>query len=582
MSFHLPVLVELIRVARKAVWTKDALVKKEVSRRVRAQREKKQFLKLYQATENKLVSSLQSFFQEQVQSATKQMERLVGDDLSAKEMASKIYKPTDWNLPLANATFPVLVNDISKAALLQLSSMGYVLPSQQKSTASDWLESHGVPIPDSIITDMPDWMVEKIEDLCETSFSQEFWDDVSKTTLDDLERVVSKGLTEGLSIPKLAKQIKSTLNDEYYHNRSVNIARTEAGSALNGARRAAIDGLMEEIGDQLPMKVVWLSVLGTTTREEHAHLDGVPADENGRWELAGKSIPWPGHWNLPPSQRCNCQCTILVEYGMEEAEAKQLIADYSMRVAKKPGGKTLRQLVEKYRPAQPRVPADSPQGGQWTDGGGGSGGGDLGDLPDDIGGIDDLPDDLGSVEDLPDDLGGSSSSSFVDSLSEQEKKAITQYTTGAYALLNERLRKCPDTLGCLSAPQMTLHKRLESALKKRESYDPPKKLYRGISLFPHEAGLLLEQLKKSVGKKLSFPGVTSFTEDAEVATEFATGGSLKKQGFMFSVKAKTGASIEAMSKYPHEKEVIHPHNTKYKVAGVRKENGRTIVDLEEV
>lgn len=54
------------------------------------------------------------------------------------------------------------------------------------------------------------------------------------------------------------------------------------------------------------MKLTWLSVLGTTTRATHAMLDGVPADEDGLWELGGVRVPWPGHWSLEAGERCNC------------------------------------------------------------------------------------------------------------------------------------------------------------------------------------------------------------------------------------------------------------------------------------
>jgi hypothetical protein len=119
--------------------------------------------------------------------------------------------------------------------------------------------------------------------------------------------------------------------DEFYHNRGQNIARTESGNALNGARSAAMDRLQEEVPG-LKTKKTWMSVLGTTTRDSHAELDGVPADEDGMWNLAGYDVPWPGHWSLPPSERCNCQCTIVEGWGMGDEAAEQLIADYNERL----------------------------------------------------------------------------------------------------------------------------------------------------------------------------------------------------------------------------------------------------------
>jgi hypothetical protein len=54
------------------------------------------------------------------------------------------------------------------------------------------------------------------------------------------------------------------------------------------------------------MKRAWLSVLGNTTRDTHAALDGVPEDSEGLWNLGGVDIPWPSHVSLPPDERINC------------------------------------------------------------------------------------------------------------------------------------------------------------------------------------------------------------------------------------------------------------------------------------
>jgi len=95
---------------------------------------------------------------------------------------------------------------------------------------------------------------------------------------------------------------------KYAGLRARNIARTESGNALNGARKAGMDKMMAELGPQMQgvMRPTWLSVLGSTTRDTHANLDGVPADKDGMWTLAGYRIPWPAHVSLPASERCNC------------------------------------------------------------------------------------------------------------------------------------------------------------------------------------------------------------------------------------------------------------------------------------
>jgi len=189
-------------------------------------------------------------------------------------------------------------------------------------TASEWLAEHpedvgaltemlagldGFPI--QVWTEMPEDMKRIIAEQLVESFAQPYWDDISAVTAGHAEEYLVKGLQEGWSIRRIASTMAESFQggtSKYAMMRATRIARTESGHALNAARKAPIDQLMAELGPQVPMQPVWLSVLGNTTRDSHANLDGVPADENGEWELGGVKIPWPGHISLPASERCNC------------------------------------------------------------------------------------------------------------------------------------------------------------------------------------------------------------------------------------------------------------------------------------
>lgn len=226
-----------------------------------------------------------------------------------------------------------------------------------KSTASEWLESYediGETLFDTPMgqfnivhaTEYPEWMKQAIEDRLRESFAQDYWAKVNLTTLGDIDNFLITGLREGWSIARMAKEMAPNLLQEgaYATRRGKLIARTEMGNSLNGARSAAMDSLINELGEQLPMKKTWLSVLGTTTRDEHANLDGVPADKDGMWELAGIRVRWPGDVTLPPSQRCNCMCSLIIKYGMTDAEATTLLGEYQSRLAEQ--GKSLLMTMQ--------------------------------------------------------------------------------------------------------------------------------------------------------------------------------------------------------------------------------------------
>ena len=76
---------------------------------------------------------------------------------------------------------------------------------------------------------------------------------------------------------------------------------------------------------------MWLSVLGNTTRDTHAGLDGVPAGADNRWALGGVRVRWPADINLPVEERANCRCTVNSEFGMDDAIAWRLIEEYEGR-----------------------------------------------------------------------------------------------------------------------------------------------------------------------------------------------------------------------------------------------------------
>jgi len=216
--------------------------------------------------------------------------------------------------------------------------------STKTTTATEWLMQQdmddlldGMPslfpsnMPFGILTELPKPYREKIVSSLRESFKQDYWDEIAATTEGDANRILERGLQEGRSIQDMAKDIREALGEEYYKNRATNIARTESGGALNAARRDAMDQLSQDLGEKVPMRPVWLSVLGNTTRDTHAALDGVPADRDGLWDLAGYMIPYPGHHSLPPEEKCNCRCSIFTEFGLQEEEANQLIQDYEER-----------------------------------------------------------------------------------------------------------------------------------------------------------------------------------------------------------------------------------------------------------
>ena len=284
----------------------------------------------------------------------------------AAKLVKKIFDPKEWQEDLTNRLLPVLARRMGEAAVAHLMTLG-IDPRSRKgvkaSTAAEWAEENledwatleeafrasGQSI--GILNELPQWMKDNIAERLNESFSQDYWASVSETTMGNAETVLRAGIAEGQSIRDMAVQLREYFEDggfRYARARSENIARTESANALNGARKDSVAQLQRELGDKVPIKQTWLSALGNTTRATHAELDGVPENKNGMWDLSGYEIPWPGHIDLPANERCNCQCSLTIEFGMQEDEAQQLIDDYWSRVEELGKGTTLLDLWRKH------------------------------------------------------------------------------------------------------------------------------------------------------------------------------------------------------------------------------------------
>lgn len=284
----------------------------------------------------------------------------------ATKLVADVFDPNEWHSRLKACLLPVMAVASLKTVKAELLAHGVVLKKNEKSIsgtkatvneldeyteygpsrATEWLDDEDEALDRleelveqsgisgfKIATEIPEQIKKRIASALRESFSQDYWTNISETTAGNAELILDRGLQEGHSIREMAGDLQNELGGDHYADvRARNIARTEAGGALNAARKGMYDDLDDETDGKLNIQTSWLSVLGPTTRDTHAELDGVPADEDGMWNLAGIDVPYPGHFSLPPEERCNCQCSVVREMGMDEDEAKGLIQDYYDRL----------------------------------------------------------------------------------------------------------------------------------------------------------------------------------------------------------------------------------------------------------
>ena len=315
-------------------------------------------VKQFENTEAELVESLSPVFKSQIKDIIKRFLEIKEIKSAAEDahvLASLIFDPQMWTEDIVNATLPVLALNMARAGVGIIPTFGVdvrksAIFNRKQTTATEWLEKHpdeydellgtfegtaiGTAANIRFMSEIPAWMKRAIMEELAISFSQDYWRDISITTQGDAEKILEKGLLKGWSIRRMAREMESSLGGTAYaRKRATKIAITESGNALNGVRVASIDQLTSELGPVIPMKKAWISVLGDTTRDSHADLDGVPEDDEGLWNLDGVRVPWPAHYTLPPENRCNCLCSVITELGMGDDEARRLIGEHEQRVA---------------------------------------------------------------------------------------------------------------------------------------------------------------------------------------------------------------------------------------------------------
>lgn len=264
-------------------------------------------IKQFGAMEVALTRALRSVIQSHIREMATSLAKL--DAKAYKDtggLIDSVVELQKWQRKTVDVCFPILAKGMVQAARASLASIG--MSAGKASTASEWLESEGIELPPGLVSDLPQWMKDAIEVQLREVFQRDYWLKIPETTRNHIEDFLNLGLSEGESIRTMAGRISESFPRSYSIGRATNVARTESGNALNSARDLSLTHLKEELPAEVSSHIgkSWLSVLGNTTRDNHAALDGVLADEDGLWDLDGVMIPWPSHPDLPPENRCNC------------------------------------------------------------------------------------------------------------------------------------------------------------------------------------------------------------------------------------------------------------------------------------
>lgn len=267
--------------------------------------------------EQRYAKQLQTLFADQVREIVKGLRKLSPKsyDQQAESILAVVYDPKEWNEELFRVSTDALVLTMAEGAaaeLLQHDIAFKMLQARKVKTtqAQEFIDAYDYEVPPGLDFEPPEWFVEAAKVELRQTFAQDYWQRINVTTRQDIARTLANALEYGASMTEVAADIMAAHGDEYTHARAMNVARTETGGAQNAGHRVALEHLEDEVGFLIGKQ--WLSVLGSTTRDTHAALDGETVEgAAGEFDVGGTMAPEPGHWRLPVEQRANCQCTII-------------------------------------------------------------------------------------------------------------------------------------------------------------------------------------------------------------------------------------------------------------------------------
>ena len=135
-----------------------------------------------------------------------------------------------------------------------------------------------------------------------------------------LQSVMTQGILQGESIPKLAERLAKEVADSDM-KASIRNARTMTTGAQNAGREDSYRRA-EEMG--INMLQEWRATLDMRTRHEHRMLDGQRQHVGDPFEVGGEEIMYPGDPSAPGYLIYNCRCTLRGIVAGLEPQARKM------------------------------------------------------------------------------------------------------------------------------------------------------------------------------------------------------------------------------------------------------------------
>ena len=126
---------------------------------------------------------------------------------------------------------------------------------------------------------------------------------ITQTTLDDVQRVISQGIEAGLTERELASQIRA-----YAVTKSLSRAQTIARTETHQASSFVTDEMVKASGIEFERE--WVASKGERTRRAHRDADGQRRGMTEPFSVGGELLMYPGDPDGSAHNVINCRCQI--------------------------------------------------------------------------------------------------------------------------------------------------------------------------------------------------------------------------------------------------------------------------------
>lgn len=124
---------------------------------------------------------------------------------------------------------------------------------------------------------------------------------------------IARGTAAGETLRQIARRIDRFYLEDIIPNRSMVIARTEVGTAVNWTQHFIASDA------DVPMEKEWLALSDDRTRDDHAEADGQRVELNEPFEVGADLLMYPGDPSGSPEEIINCRCSVLY-HVVDEAD----------------------------------------------------------------------------------------------------------------------------------------------------------------------------------------------------------------------------------------------------------------------